>query len=224
VCRHLVSGSGAGFHTAHDEERPDHPWPDAWCDACEGIRRSEDGWTDASEAFAGIQLLCDACYQRARERNWRQDDQAFRRLLADAVAYLQARQRQLPARYRLGSYSRFDWSQQSGHLVFSADGHARVVADIQFVGTLSTASNTWLWSWANPSIIEPVKQRTREVRAYGDVHHYLKLASASFPATEVDGWEMTAIAAYLLEAAGAYRAPDDGGMAFLLMTDVQWAQ
>jgi hypothetical protein len=44
VCRHLASGTGAGFHCGHDDDDPDRLWPDAWCDACESVRQSEDGW------------------------------------------------------------------------------------------------------------------------------------------------------------------------------------
>ena len=34
---------------------------------------------------------------------------------------------------------------------------------------------------------------------------------------------MTSIAAYLLDAKGAYRTPDDNGFTFMIFTDVQWA-
>ena len=224
VCQHLAAGRHLGFHTGHDEEHPDQLWPDAWCDACERMRVSENGWTDDSEAFARVQMVCDGCYQDARERNWDQDDDAFRALLGDAVAYLQGRQKALGDRYKLGSYNRYDWAQESGQLIFSSGGHAGVIATVQIAGSVATASGTWMWSWANASILEHVKTRVREVRAYGDRHRFLKLASACWTADETDGWEMAAIAAYLLGAAGAYRSPDENGFCFLVMTDVQWAQ
>ena len=223
VCQHLASAVGSGSHCGHDDDEPDQLWPDAWCDACENVRESEGEWNDRSEAFAGIRLLCDGCYQRVRGRNWKQDDAAFSKLANDAVAYLQHRQDQLYSRYNLGGYQRYDWNQETGQFIFSDNGQARVVADIQFVGSVSSRSNTWLWSWANKSIFESVKQRVREVRAYGDDHRYLKLACACWPAEEADGWEMAAITAYLTGAAGAYRSPGDQGFSFLVMTDVVWA-
>jgi hypothetical protein len=224
VCQHLASGVGSGFHSGHDDDDPDRLWPDAWCDACERVRESEGEWNDRSETFAGVRLLCDGCYQRVRERGWKQDDDAFSKLVSDAVAYLRGRQDQLYSRYDLGSYPRYDWNQKAGQLIFSDGGRARVIADFQFVGSISTRSDTWLWSWANRSILESVKQRVRQVRAYGDEHRYLKLASACWTAKEADGWEMTAITAYLLGAAGAYRSPDDRGFSFLAITQVHWAQ
>jgi hypothetical protein len=92
---------------------------------------------------------CDRCYQRIRERNWKQDAEAFSTLLSDAISYLRERQDHLQSRSYLGGYSRYDWNEETGQLIFSQHGLARGVADIQFVGSISTRSDTWLWSWAN---------------------------------------------------------------------------
>lgn len=224
VCQHLVSGEGSGFNYAYDEEDPDELWPGAWCDACERVLDAEGEWNDRSEAFARIRLLCDGCYQTVRERSWTQDDAAFKGLTSDAVAYLQERQDQLSAKYDLVRFERYDWNQETSQLIFSEDGQARVVADIQCVGSISTRSGTWLWSWANRSIPESMKHGVRDVRAYGETHRYLKLASAAWAAEEAEGWEMTAITAYLIGAAGAYRAPGDRNFSFLAITDVRWIQ
>ncbi len=224
VCQHLIDGTAAGFHWGQDDEDPDRVCPDAWCDACEAVRRSEGGWNDRSEAFARVRLLCDGCYERVRERNWIQDDAAFDTLLGGAVEYLERRQAELSARYSLGSCDRYHWDQDTGQLAFSQRGRVMVVADIQFVGTCSTRSDTWLWSWANPSFVEPVKRDIRKVRALGEAHRYLKLASARWPAGEPDGWDMTAVAAYVLNASGAFRSPHEHGCSFMVITRVDRAQ
>ena len=224
VCQHLVSGEGSGFNYAYGEEDPDELWPGAWCDACERVLDAEGGWNDRSEAFAHIRLLCDGCYQTVRERNWRQDDEAFKGLMSDAVAYLQQRQDQLSDKFDLNRFDRYEWDLRTGQLNFSDHAQRRVAAEIQMVGSISTRNHSWLWSWANPSVPEPVRQRVREVREYGETHRYLNLASAAWAAEEADGWEMTAITAYLLGAAGAYRAPGDRNFSFLAITDIHWLQ
>ena len=71
VCQHLVqslrTGKRVGFWCAEDNG---NPRPDAWCDECEKMVQSTGGeWTDESEAFAGITLLCGACYDRAKANN-----------------------------------------------------------------------------------------------------------------------------------------------------------
>ena len=71
VCRHLVeslrTGKKVGFWWADD---PDNPRPDAWCSACEEkVQETGGEWVDESESFAGVTLLCGACYDRAKKLN-----------------------------------------------------------------------------------------------------------------------------------------------------------
>lgn len=92
---------------------------------------------------------------------------------------------------------------------------------MQVVGSISTISGTWLWAWDNPWILEPVKHCLGTVRDYGETHGFGKLTDPKWPGDEQDGWEMTAAAAYILQAEGGYRAPDEKGALFLLMRNVR---
>lgn len=225
VCQHLPKGRGIGFHQGFDADNPDAMFPDAWCDACEAVRQEEGGWNSRSESLAAIQVLCSACYLERRRLNWpRSTHEEQAELVQRSVEYLQAKQDALAREYQLNDHERYDWDQDSGHLVFSNQGRPAVIADFQFVGSVSKRTGTWLWSWANASNLEAVRARVREVRAYGDQHRLLKLACAHWSAKEEDGWEMAAVAAYLLKAKGAYRSPDGNTFAFMIMTDVRWAQ
>ena len=225
VCRHLPAGRGAGFHQALDPGDPETRFPDAWCDACERVRDEEGGWNERAQARAGLQLLCSSCYLRARLLNWPTQSVAETELLIErALSYLEPRQALLCEKYRLDDHKRYDWDQDTGQLIFSNAGSPAVVADIQFVGSVSARTRTWLWSWANGSFLEQVRAQVRRVRAYGDEHSLLKLACAYWSAEEEDGWEMSAVAAFLLEAQGVYRSPGDDHFTFMVMTDVRWAQ
>jgi hypothetical protein len=66
VCQHLAKGEGRGFFCADD---PQDPHPDAWCAACESVRKQEGEWNDRSEAFAKIAVLCAGCYELVKQRN-----------------------------------------------------------------------------------------------------------------------------------------------------------
>ncbi len=71
VCNHLAAESHAlGFH--HSEES-DSFYPDAWCDNCETIRVTHDGWNDESESLVSIKLVCVTCYRKTRARNTKPD-------------------------------------------------------------------------------------------------------------------------------------------------------
>src|SRR5262249_49210036 len=106
---------------------------------------------------------------------------------------------------------------------FGAGGVPVVGAAVDCVGSVSTVSNTWLWSWANFSIRENVRSRIIKVRDMGESEHFPRLTTAKWPATEHDGWHMAAVAARLLGAVGAYRVPVEYGFWFLALMSARKA-
>ena len=148
---------------------------------------------------------------------------AFVDLVTRAHQYLTERQDALRADFRLDSWPRWDWSQDTRQLVFSEDGVPRVVADIQFVGTTSTETGTWLWSWANEHVDPALSRDVDEVRGFGEAHGIAQLTTPKWEGDATDGWEMTSIAAYVLQAKGAYRTPREHGFTYMIFTTVRWA-
>jgi uncharacterized protein DUF6882 len=147
----------------------------------------------------------------------------FKELVRTACEYLTAREGELRDRYGLSTYQRYDWNQDTGTIVFSNDGVPKLLANILFVGSVSTRTNTWLWSWANESISCKLSDRLRAVKEYGETHGIAQLTEPYWSADEVDGWEMTSVSAYLLKAEGAYRTPDEHGFTYLLLRNVRHA-
>ena len=222
VCQHLAKGEKHGFYWSYDPDNPDDLYPDAWCDECNKVLDEEGEWNDKSEEFASIKLLCSHCYEEIRERNWIQDDDAFHDLISSSFQYLEKRQEEFLDKYRINNHERWDWDQETGKLVFSHEGVPQIEADIHFSGTFSTNSNTWMWAWANDSLEETVKLSSRKVRKIGEEMNLLKLAAAHWDATEVDGWEMTAVLAKTINAIGAYRTPGDNGYTYMVVTKANW--
>lgn len=110
------------------------------------------------------------------------------------------------------------WSvdQGAGTIQFQfADGRT-ATAPAQFIGSINTKDGTWLWAWENPSITEPLRQHALAVRAYGKEHGHELLTTRKFPCDEELAWRLTALAAKLNNAQGAYRAP--AGTALLFLT------
>jgi hypothetical protein len=126
-------------------------------------------------------------------------------------------------RFGIGHWERWDYDLDAGTLVFSDDGLPRVVAKIQAVGTTSTASKTWLWGWANESLSAGATLCLREVREFGTQEDLPQLTEPNLADDEYLGWELTAIAAQILQAKGAYRCPSENGFLYLLYTDVTFA-
>jgi hypothetical protein len=62
--------------------------------------------------------------------------------------------------------------EETRQLIFSENGVAKVAADIQFVGSISTESDTWLWAWANDSVDPQLSTSNGMVRDYGEEHGF----------------------------------------------------
>ena len=71
VCRHLVkrlsSVMSVGFFTLGDTKAER---ADAWRSACEEAALETGSiWTDKSEEFSGIRMICAVCYDNAKAQN-----------------------------------------------------------------------------------------------------------------------------------------------------------
>lgn len=147
----------------------------------------------------------------------------FRDFLTEAYEWATSRQNALKRVYEIESYERFDWYQERGVIIFSSERTPRVVADIQFVGSTSKLTKTWLWAWANASFSAPLTKAAEHVRHVGERRMYERLTRAKWHADDTDGWEMTAIQAKLVGAEGMYRTPTQTGAAFMTLGNVRWA-
>jgi len=148
-------------------------------------------------------------------------DQEYRLFADNALQNLDALNNRLEKAFGIGHYERWDYQQESGEFVFSHQSVANVAARVQLVGSYSPTTKTWLWSWANASIVETAREHVSRVREFGISEGIEKLAEAKWSAEESDGWEMTAVSAQLLGAKGAYRCPVSSGFLYVIFTDVK---
>jgi hypothetical protein len=210
VCRHVVEQPGQRWFSGYP--RKGHPYPDAWCGDCDAHRQAAGGqWDAASEAAADIQLVCGQCYDAKRAESLHaleaSVDQQWPPFCDEQVQALKAQQNRLHEVHHIGQYQRYDYDLPTKRLWFSTGGTARLQADIEVAGTFSHACRTWMWSWANFSLPAKVRTRMKRVRTLGEERGFARLTHWTWPADEVDAWAMTAIAAQLLKAEGAYKSP-----------------
>lgn len=149
-------------------------------------------------------------------------DDKFVALVTAAYEYLTGCQDRLKAEFNLGEYERFEIVDGGRSLEFHTAGVAYVRAEVQFVGSVSRSTGTWLWGWANDDVDREVTRDMGDVRLYGESHGIWQLTTAKWEADQVDGWEMAAIAAYILQARGAYRAPYEHVFSYLTFRSVEW--
>lgn len=143
----------------------------------------------------------------------------YQDFLSETMERLQAKQATLQEVYQLGEFERFDYDLDSGTITFTQPGslRARVVA----VGSISDISQTWLWGWNNGGLPDEITDPLQSVFEFGEEHGLRELTVPKWLGDQPDAWAMTAAAAELLDAAGAYRAPHANGALFLLLFDLE---
>src|SRR5688500_10839377 len=107
VCNHLATGSKLGFHCSFQD---DDSRPDAWCSKCNEVMLAEGGWNEASESFANITLLCEKCYDKAKERNQiRISNEEFASLIKQSYETLNKKMKLCESEFKISTYDRFDY-------------------------------------------------------------------------------------------------------------------
>lgn len=134
------------------------------------------------------------------------------------VADIKILQDKFQQQYNLSWYEDWYYDQATGLLTFSTNG-----TEINFkyfqVGTFSRNTNTWKWAWDNDYILDNIKEKSLEIKAFGHTAHYKKLTDGYFESSEEEAWEFAAIAAHLTNAIGVYRPADKRLLMFLVLTE-----
>ena len=118
--------------------------------------------------------------------------------------------------WRLGQAQRWDLDQDQGNLVFTFDDGIVAECPAQIIGTYNADDGTWMWSWQNPSIVDPLKTDALKLKSVGEKYRIEKLTMPKWKCDEMEAWAMTAVACKLCEAQGAYRGP--AGSTYVFMT------
>jgi hypothetical protein len=225
ACRHVASGIACGWHYGDGEETDS-----GWCDDCEERLVAAGDWTP--ELIAEMKVLCTHCFADARERNRNvpplargrtarlteaeQDD-----LISGACDHVQALQETAKNRWRLGQLDRWDFNDEKRTLTFS-DDRPQLIADTRLVGSYSTKSESFQWSWVLYEPDDPLIRGIDGMPAFREVRGLAPLTTRYWNCEIADAWEMTSLAAYLLGSTAVYRAPFDDLYWFMLLDNFRY--
>lgn len=224
ICKHLHEHPDQEWYS--ELQSKDNLHPDAWCARCESTFQKLGGWSDDSDDKPQITLVCVSCYEHLRGQSVAPVTEAvsdkWTEFVQSCSERLSVKQENLRQQYKIDEHKRWDWDLDNRTLIFSNDGVAAVTAEIDFVGSISTTSNTWLWAWANSSLSDLTDNISMHVSKVGAESNFVKLTTPLWPADEVDGWQMTAVCADILDCKGAYRTPSETGYTYLIIRNIEW--
>lgn len=151
-------------------------------------------------------------------------DKKYEKFRDEACQKFLERSKKVNEEFKLASWPRWDYTQETGELVFSEKGVPKVIAKVQAAGSWSKLSDTWMWAWNNSSLLPSVKKDVDKLRKFGIENNFAELKDPLWACDKEYAWTVTAVAGHLLNAKTAYRAPHENGALYLLVFDIQWAE
>jgi len=115
------------------------------------------------------------------------------------------------ARWGLGTAQRWVLDQAEGRIFWSFEDHV-ASAPVQILGSWNAEVSSFVWSWDNASIAEPLARTATEVRAFGAEHDIGALTSSPLQLDEARVRDVVALAFRVGRCTGLYH-PFDGQLA-----------
>ncbi|WP_034092130.1 DUF6882 domain-containing protein [Streptacidiphilus albus] len=115
----------------------------------------------------------------------------------------------------LGSADRWDLDQTTGTITWTFPDKT-ATAPAQILGSFSRGSGSWLWAWANQSILPDMSRDARLFRDWAEANGHPALAQPRMEVDETAASTLVALAVRVTEATGYYRGP--GGNSAVIIT------
>jgi hypothetical protein len=128
----------------------------------------------------------------------------YKDFLTNCFEELEKLQDNLNEIYDFNSFTKWDYDQASGIITLSKPDKILNFRYYQ-VGTYSTESKTWKWSWDNENTTKNVVVDAEIIKGYGIENKYENLINGEFDSYEEIGWELSSICINLIGGIGVYR-------------------
>lgn len=145
----------------------------------------------------------------------------FNALLNEALAEMNALNQRAIEHHGFGTFDRWDLTQEEGILRFSDEaGRVRISSPVTLAGTYSLNTHSFMWGWANKSLLPHLTADLARVRNFGTENSYTDLTASTLQCNEAEAWAMAAIALKIIGGEGVYRGPSGSGYTFIIMKDI----
>lgn len=146
--------------------------------------------------------------------------ETYENIISISDDYLTNQQQILSSQYNIGSYENYFCDQETWLITFSNKWDIKLKITFEVVWTISKESNTWLWAWDNPHILEKLKNEIIKVAQFWKKYNLEHLTKRKWHADEIWGWEMTAISSYVMQAKWAYKIPWENVYSFIIFKEI----
>lgn len=104
----------------------------------------------------------------------------------------------------LGSADRWGLDQRTGIITWTFSDKT-ATAPAQIIGSYNPSTASWLWAWANESILTEMSRDSRKIRDWAEAHGQLALIEPKIHTDEEKAATIAALAVRITHATGFYR-------------------
>jgi hypothetical protein len=108
------------------------------------------------------------------------------------------------ASWGLGSAQRWGLDQRTGTITWTFP-EKTATADAQIIASYNPSTASWLWAWANESVLPEMSRDARGVRDWADKHDHHGLTQPNVHADEEMAATLAALAVRITRTTGFYR-------------------
>jgi hypothetical protein len=150
-------------------------------------------------------------------------DTEFDAFLETCHAELRQKQDELRSRFELGVWATWHYDQPTSRLTFHDSNSLQAVeAVVTFLGSFSPSAGTWIWGWANTSLLPAVRQRAAALQALADATGIETFRDkGGMRPDESRAWALAAIGVHQLGALGCYKGPSENSSVFLSIDEIR---
>ncbi|EJQ77011.1 DUF6882 domain-containing protein [Bacillus toyonensis] len=135
-------------------------------------------------------------------------DEQFDKFLDYCYENLAEKQKKLLQEYAIGTFDEYWYDQEESILQFKSNNQVKLEFNVIFIGSWSKKSDSWMWSWANKSMTDNVRNNSLKIKELQQLTGFDIFANPSFECNESTAHELTAFAVEHLQAKGMYISPN----------------
>lgn len=144
-------------------------------------------------------------------------DEQFDDFVDSCYKNLETKQRLMYETYRIGTFSDYWFDQELSVLQFKNSNKVELEFEIVCIGSWAHKNETWMWSWANPSMTNECREDSGRIKALKTKTGVEIFEMEGLNCSEEMAYELVAMSVSQLDAIGMYKIPGEKSHLFVAL-------
>lgn len=148
-------------------------------------------------------------------------EKEFEGFLNECCNEVQAKQKELVAKYNLKAYTKYVFHQKEKSLEFKNEAGETLAFDIACIGSWDYTEKVWIWAWANENLSKEIRDEAKVLKSLADTTGYEIFEKEGFDCEEIVARDLAYIGVHQLNGIGVYRINAEESYVFVALKEVK---